>query len=106
MLNNAYDKDLDYNYLTQENNAKVALFSSETKGCSASNLLSTDRKVIWLTESSIPQHLVIDLGNLIKKPKSNFKYFGIYCWHAYSTNPKVIELQFSKDSPKGNLISF
>lgn len=106
MLNNAYDKDLDYNYLTQENNAKVALLSSETKGCSASNVLSTDRKVIWLTESSIPQHLVIDLGNLIKKPKSNFKYFGIYCWHAYSTNPKVIELQFSKDSPKGNLISF
>jgi hypothetical protein len=106
MLNNAYDKDLDYNYLTQENNAKVVLLSSETKGCSASNILSTDRKAIWLSESSIPQHLVIDLGNLLKKPKSNFKYFGIYCWHAYSTNPKVIELQFSKDSPKGNLISF
>ena len=27
-----------------------------------------------------------------------YKAFGIYCWHAYNTNPKLIELYFSKDN--------
>ena len=27
-----------------------------------------------------------------------FKAFGIYCWHAYNTNPKLIEIYFSKDN--------
>lgn len=94
----AYDKELDYNYLTLDNNAKVTNFSSQTKGCPCTNVLSQDRKSIWLSEHTPPQFFVIDFGNLIRKPKTYFKYFGIYCWHAYATNPKIIELQFSKDS--------
>jgi hypothetical protein len=101
-----YDKEIDYNYLTNENNAKIVNFSSQTKGCSALNILSNDRKAIWLTENTLPQFVVLEIGNLIRKPKNKnyFKYFGIYCWHAYSTNPKIIELQFSKDNK--NFISF
>ena len=33
-----------------------------------------------------------------KNPKGFFKYWGIYCWHAFSTNPKKIELQISEDN--------
>ena len=35
---------------------------------------------------------------MIKKPKNPFKYWGLYCWHAYSTNPKLIEIQASSDN--------
>jgi hypothetical protein len=35
---------------------------------------------------------------MIKKPSNHFKYFGIHCWHAYSTNPKIIEIFFSNDN--------
>jgi hypothetical protein len=40
-----YDKELDYNYLG-DNNAKVHSFSSQTKGCLAANIVNSDRKVI------------------------------------------------------------
>lgn len=33
-----------------------------------------------------------------KNPKGFFKYWGVYCWHAFSTNPKKIELQISEDN--------
>jgi len=97
-LSNAYDKELDFNFLTSENNCRIINYSSQTKGCPASNILSSDRKAIWLSEGSVPQFVVIDIGSVIRKPRDYFKYFGIYCWHAYSTNPKVIEIQFSKDN--------
>lgn len=42
-----YDKEIDYNYLTQENNAKVSSFSSQTKGCACLNVLNSDRKVLF-----------------------------------------------------------
>jgi hypothetical protein len=35
---------------------------------------------------------------MLNKPRQNFRYFGLYCWHAYATNPKSIELHFSKDN--------
>ena len=34
----------------------------------------------------------------MKKKSENFKYFGIYCWHAYPTNPKLIQLLISQDN--------
>ena len=40
-----YDKETDFNFLTSENNGKIVSFSSQTKGCSASNTLNNDRKV-------------------------------------------------------------
>jgi hypothetical protein len=99
-----YDKELDFNFLSIDNNARISSSSSQTKGCPSTNLLSTDKKAIWLSETSIPQYITIDLTQLIKKPKSYFKFFGVYCWHAYSTNPKQIEIQFSKDNK--NFLSF
>lgn len=37
------------------------------------------------------------MSQMIKRPKI-FKYFAIYCWHAYPTNPKLFELLISKDN--------
>jgi len=46
-----FDKETDFNYLTDLNNAKVVSSSSQTKGCSAINTLNEDRKVIKLLNS-------------------------------------------------------
>ena len=40
-----YDKELDFNYSTSDNNVKVIQCSSQTKGCGGQNILSNDRKV-------------------------------------------------------------
>lgn len=93
-----YDKEIDYNYLTSDNNARISSFSSQCKGCAASNIICNDKKSIWLSDGVTPQYVVVDYGGLTKKPRYCFKYFGIYCWHAYSTNPKRVELYFSKDN--------
>jgi hypothetical protein len=93
-----YDKELDFNYFSTQNNVKVHSTSSFTRNCPASNVINQDRKTIWMSEGTCPQWFIIDFCAMIKKPKTHFKYFGIYTWHAYGTNPKVIELQFSKDN--------
>ena len=70
--------------------------SSEINGCPITNILEKETKSIWLSEESLPQEITLHLN------KNFFKYFpkkltiiGIYCWHAYSTNPKLIEVLFS-----------
>jgi hypothetical protein len=41
-----FDKETDFNFLSSLNEAKVLNSSSQTKGCSASNTLNAERKVI------------------------------------------------------------
>ena len=41
-----FDKETDFNFLSSLNNAKVISYSSQTKGCSATNTLNEERKVI------------------------------------------------------------
>jgi hypothetical protein len=50
-----YDREIDYNFLTSENNAKVHSFSSQTKGCVAANIINNDRKVNFYN----PEYMVI-----------------------------------------------
>lgn len=50
-----------------------------------------------MSDEGLPQFVIIDLKNLKNKPDV-FKCFGIYCWHAYPTNPKLVELLVSKDN--------
>ncbi len=78
---------------------------SEMNGCPITNILEKETKSIWLSEEFLPQEILIHLN------KTYFKYFpkkistiGIYCWHAYSTNPKLIEILLSVNSTK-NFIS-
>ena len=70
--------------------------SSEINGCPITNILEKETKSIWLSEEFLPQEIILHIN------KSYFKYFpkklstiGIYCWHAYSTNPKLIEILIS-----------
>ena len=89
----------EFNYINEENNTKIIYCSSQTKGCDCKNILSNNRKSIWLSEKNIPQIIIIDISKIEKKPENSFfKYFGIYCWHAYSTNPKIIQLLVSENN--------
>ena len=46
----------------------------------------------------LPQEIIIGLTNLVKYPENNYKSFGIFCWHGYNSNPKVIELLINESS--------
>ena len=46
--------------------------------------------------SGLPQEIIIDLTALKEYPKNNYQSFGIFCWHGYNSNPKLIEIQISK----------
>ena len=79
--------------------------TSEMNGCPITNILEKETKSIWLSEEFLPQEIIIHIN------KTYFKYFpkkistiGIYCWHAYSTNPKLIEILLSVNNTK-NYIS-
>ena len=78
------------NYLDSDNGCEVKDCSSQNKGCVAKNILNSDRKCIWLSKSGLPQSITLDLSNL--KQTQKISCFGIYCWHAYQTNPKKINL--------------
>ena len=50
----------------------------------------------------MPQTIIIDVSQLNIYPKNGFNTFGIYCWHAYNTNPKLIELLISDNYSTNN----
>ena len=67
--------------------------SSEVNGCPITNVLEKEMKSIWLSDETLPQETILNIN------KDNFNYYpkklsaiGIYCWHAYPTNPKIIEI--------------
>ena len=35
---------------------------------------------------------------MIKYPENIYKSFGIFCWHGYNSNPKVIELLINEEN--------
>ena len=79
--------------------------SSEMNGCPITNILEKEIKSIWLSDESLPQEIILDLNknNFIHYPKK-LSAIGIYCWHAYSTNPKLIEILISTN--KNNNLNF
>ena len=44
----------------------------------------------------LPQEIIIDLNNLIQYPINSYQSFGVFCWHGYNSNPKLIELLISE----------
>ena len=101
--------DKFFNYINVKNNAKIAFHTSQSNICYCSNILSDNMKVIsyliynfillyqsiWLSQPGFPQVIIIDISDLKSYPKKGLNTFGIYCWHAYNTNPKLIELLIS-----------
>ena len=100
-----YDRDLDFNYIDEKNNVEIVSYTSCHKNYPPQNILKEDLKLIWLSEKEVPQSIIIDISNMIKKPEQNqFEYFGIFLWHSYQSNPKEIELSFSNNNKDFTLI--
>ena len=91
------------NFLTLDNNAKILKVSSEKTGCPVTNILSPESKSVWLSEEGLPQEIIIDLSSLISPPKE-INCIGIYCWHAYPTNPKLLEISVSSNNIQYNTL--
>ena len=51
-----------------------------------------------MSQQGFPQNIIIDVSQLKQYPKKGFNTFGIYCWHAYNSNPKLIELLISDNN--------
>ena len=72
--------------------------SSEMEGYPITNILESDEKTLWLSIEQLPQEIIINLNkDLFKELPKKISAIGIYCWHAYPTNPKLIEIQISKN---------
>ena len=73
--------------------------SSEMEGCPITNILESDEKTLWLSTEELPQEIIINIKkDLFKEMPKKISAIGIYCWHAYPTNPKLIEIQISKNN--------
>ena len=73
--------------------------SSEMEGCPIINILESDEKTLWLSTEELPQEIIINLKrDLFKEMPKKISGIGIYCWHAYPTNPKLIEILISKNN--------
>jgi hypothetical protein len=92
-----------FNYLTHENGAAILECSSFKKNGPCDNVLTSDRRSLWLSESGLPQFMTFNLSELKQRPQS-FKSFGFDCWHDLQSNPAELEIQVS---PNGeNFISW
>ena len=58
-----------------------------------------------MSQQGFPQNIIIDVSQLKQYPKKGFNTFGIYCWHAYNSNPKLIELLISDNNKNTNFKS-
>jgi hypothetical protein len=84
------------NALSDLAGASVVFQTSETRGCSARNLLNDNPKRLWLSESGLPQEIIVKVSESLDNPLL-FRYFGWLCWHSYKSNPAVVELASSED---------
>lgn len=84
------------NFARALNGAAVTECSSYTFRCPPHHVLRDDMKSLWLSQEGLPQSIVIDLSQLHVRPR-NYYWFGWTCWHAYSSNPAVVELYASED---------
>ena len=77
---------------------KVVKSSSEMEGYPITNIFESEDKTIWLSTEELPQEININLfKSFFKEFPKKISAIGIYCWHAYPTNPKLIEVQISKN---------
>ena len=80
--------------------------SSEVSECSISNVLDENSSSIWISNEEFPQKIILNLSrSFFKEYPKKIAAIGIYCWHAYPTNPKLVEILISKNN-ENNYISF
>ena len=96
------------NLILEENNSISTLIksSSEVSDCSITNVLEDNSSSIWISSEELPQEIIINLSrSFLKEYPKKLCALGIYCWHAYPTNPKLVEILVSKNNDN-NFISF
>ena len=87
--------------ISQESLREIIQSSSEMEGCPITNILEPEDKTLWLSTEELPQEITINLfKSFLKEFPKKISSIGIYCWHAYPTNPKLIEVQISKNKGK------
>ena len=80
--------------------------SSEVSECSITNILEENSSSIWISNEELPQEIILNLSrSFFKEYPKKLSAIGIYCWHAYPTNPKLVEILISKNNDD-NFISF
>ena len=80
--------------------------SSEVSECSITNVLEENSSSIWISNEELPQEIILNLSrSFFKEYPKKLSAIGIYCWHAYPTNPKLVEVLISKNNDD-NFISF
>ena len=85
--------------LSNETLLEIIQSSSEMEGYPITNILESDEKTLWLSTEELPQEIIINIKkDLFKELPKKISAIGIYCWHAYPTNPKLIEIQISKNN--------
>ena len=84
--------------ISNESLFEIIQSSSEMEGYPIKNILESDEKTLWLSTEELPQEITINIKkDLFKEIPKKISALGIYCWHAYPTNPKLIEIQISKN---------
>ena len=80
--------------------------SSEVSECSITNVLDDNSSSIWISNEEFPQTIILNISrSFFKEYPKKIAAIGIYCWHAYPTNPKLVEILISKNNDN-NYISF
>lgn len=98
IIANLFQNKLPYNYLSAENNAKIMSCSSSNHMFPPNNLFMQLSHTLWLSAERVPQEIVFSLRNIIRRPTNFFTAFGVYLKYSVETNPKTIQLLFSKDN--------
>lgn len=80
--------------------------SSEVSDCSITNILEENSSLIWISNEELPQEITLNISrSFLREFPKKISAIGIYCWHAYPTNPKLVEVLISKND-NNNFISF
>ena len=91
---------------SKDNLNNIIQSSSEVNECPITNILEDNSNLIWISSEELPQEITLNLSrSFFKEYPKKLKALGIYCWHAYPTNPKLVEILISKNNDN-NFISF
>ena len=94
------------NFEEKESISNFIQSSSEVSECSITNVLDENSSSIWISNEELPQTIILNLSrSFFKEYPKKLAAIGIYCWHAYPTNPKLVEVLISKNHDN-NYISF
>ena len=91
---------------TKDSINNIIQSSSEVSECSITNVLEENSTLIWISNEELPQEIILNLTqSFFKDFPKKITAIGIFCWHAYPTNPKLVEVLISKNNDN-NFISF